>query len=185
MTDTTTIVVDAAHGALPGLAEKIKTATAAAETGARTAVQNALLAGELLTQAKGYVQHGQWENWLLSNCSLAPRTAQAYMRLHKKLGQLPSPEAQRVALLPVREAINAITTDATKPKCITGYARPGLNDKQKVFASMNAAAKTVREVASMVNFGSVKRAKLDVARNKLLVALADINTLLEQSEAKA
>lgn len=184
-TTTTDITIDAEHGVLPNLAEKIKNATAAAEAGARSAMQNALLAANLLIEAKGYVKHGEWENWLLSNCSLAPRTARAYMSLAKKLPALPEPERQRVADLPLREAITAITTDSTRPKRITGNAHPRRDDREKVSASMIAAANTVREVARLVSFGSVKRAKLDVARNKLLVALADVDKLLEQTEVQA
>lgn len=50
-----------------------------------------------------------------ANCTVAPRTAQAYMRLVKKLDQLPAPEAQRVADLPLREAMRAIATDPAAP----------------------------------------------------------------------
>jgi len=97
---------------LPRLAELVGDAVSAAEQGANSTMQHALRAGELLVRAKELVRHGDWIDWLKANCRLAPRTAQAYMRLPERLKALAPQEAQRVAHLPVREALRAITTPA-------------------------------------------------------------------------
>jgi hypothetical protein len=81
---------------------------------AAQAVEHARLAGEALLAAKAALPHGQWESWLLENCELSVRTAQAYMRLSSRLKELPPGKAQRVALLPLRAALRAIA-DARKP----------------------------------------------------------------------
>ena len=68
-TTTDVVVIDAVvvleeHCELRGLAGKINDAVDAAEAGAKSAVEQALAAGALLTEAKLCVQHGGWEIWL-------------------------------------------------------------------------------------------------------------------------
>ncbi len=48
--------------------------------GQREAVNAALDAGALLTEAKGRLQHGNWGDWL-HRVGLAPRTASTWMKL--------------------------------------------------------------------------------------------------------
>ena len=80
---------------LADLAGRIVEAHAKADGAMRSAVANAVIAGELLIEAKRQVPHGQW----LPGCARpAPeRTAQAYMRLARKLPELEPAKAQRVA----------------------------------------------------------------------------------------
>ena len=67
---------------LADLATRINIEHAGAVEHARSAVQCARQAGELLLQAKEQCRHGEWLPWLKANCpSIAERTAQAYMRL--------------------------------------------------------------------------------------------------------
>ena len=115
-------VIEPEHWALRDIAQKINDATQTAEGQARSAMQSAMTAGDLLTQAKGHVQHGQWNEWLLANCTVAPRTAQAYMRLFKQVPALEDSKAQRVADLPLREAIKAIATVPEVPTSTRGLA---------------------------------------------------------------
>jgi hypothetical protein len=108
-TDSAVIVLPEANpSALIGLAEKINEALDAVDACLKSSMVHALTAGRLLVEAKKYVPHGDWETWLRENCSLAPRTTQAYMQLTKKIKELPPLEAQRIADLPVREALKAI-----------------------------------------------------------------------------
>jgi phage N-6-adenine-methyltransferase len=70
---------------VPGdLAERIRAAHEAAQAGARTALENAILCGELLLEAKRAVGHGGFLPWLAANTSLSPRQAQKYMRLFRR-----------------------------------------------------------------------------------------------------
>jgi hypothetical protein len=73
------------------------------------AVAAARAIGQNLAMAKERVPYGDWEVWVQQNTSLSLRTAQQYMKLSAALDQMPYEEAQRVALLSVREAIKAIT----------------------------------------------------------------------------
>jgi hypothetical protein len=51
-------------------------------TSHRTSLVHALKFGELLNQAKEAVGHGDWTNWLKTNCpQLSHRTANVYMSL--------------------------------------------------------------------------------------------------------
>ena len=67
---------------LDDLAKQINIEHVAAIEHARSAIQRARKAGELLIQAKYACSHGQWLPWLTAKCpAIAERTAQAYMRL--------------------------------------------------------------------------------------------------------
>jgi hypothetical protein len=110
-----TVATAETDAALDELAGEIRQQVRRAEESARSARAAALAVGELLTRAKNKVAHGEWERWLDSNCSLAPRTARAYMMLSKRVPLLPDAERQRVAGLPLRQALAAITTGPTAP----------------------------------------------------------------------
>ena len=92
--------------AIQAVAKEINAAIAAAEDAARDAVAHARRAGELLIEAKATVPSGEWTAWVKEHVSVSLRTAQAYMRLSRKLAELPEGEAQRVALLPLRLALD-------------------------------------------------------------------------------
>lgn len=51
---------------------------------ARTAVEHAHKAGQLLIEAKKDVSHGQWGEWVKINCQFSERTARKYMQLSKR-----------------------------------------------------------------------------------------------------
>jgi len=43
-----------------------------------------MAAGDLLTQAKAQVPHGQWLPWLHDHCTISERTAQLYTKNHSR-----------------------------------------------------------------------------------------------------
>ena len=94
--------------ALYALADRINTAHKAVCEAAVTATQHAIKCGVLLIAAKSGLPHGQWLPWIKENCDLSERTTQAYMRLARRHEELGGEEAQRVADLPVRQAMVAI-----------------------------------------------------------------------------
>jgi hypothetical protein len=47
----------------------------------RRGLEHAIACGELLKEAKGGLEHGQWLSWLDNHTELSPRVAQNYMRL--------------------------------------------------------------------------------------------------------
>jgi len=48
---------------------------------------HAIRAGKLLNQAKIAVRHGDWSEWLATNCRVSERTAQVYMQLAREYPQ--------------------------------------------------------------------------------------------------
>lgn len=98
---------------LQDLAEAIRAKHMEANATAQRAVLLAVEAGQLLIQAKGQVEHGGWSDWLAQNCQFSDRTARTYMSLARRLPGLDDEKRQRVADLPLRQAINELT--ATKP----------------------------------------------------------------------
>ena len=94
--------------ALDTLAAEIRAEHDAAQHAAETATKHAIRCGLLLIEAKDGLTHGQWLPWLQKHCALSERTGQAYMRLARKHGELNAKKAQRVADLPVRDAMKEI-----------------------------------------------------------------------------
>jgi hypothetical protein len=90
------------------LAEGINREHALVESHLQGAVSHAIRAGALLAEAKEKIPHGEWLPWLAKNCAIRERTAQTYMRLSRELPKLDPSKAQRVADLPLREAIGAL-----------------------------------------------------------------------------
>lgn len=87
------------------LIEQINDAHASVEQHLRSGVAEAIRCGELLLEAKRlYGRHGSWTKWLADNVTFSDRLARAYMQLAK----LPSEKRQRVADLPLRDALAAI-----------------------------------------------------------------------------
>src|SRR5712692_10783861 len=61
------------------LATQIREAHAAS-----TSVDRAVRCGQLLTEAKSQLAHGEWVPWLTQDCGRVVRTAQAHMKLARK-----------------------------------------------------------------------------------------------------
>lgn len=95
---------------LTTLAADIRESHEAAIAAGRSALEHARCAGELLVEAKRQVGHGTWLVWLRDHCpTLSARTAQVYMRIAREWPALEA-KAQRVADLPVREALALLAT---------------------------------------------------------------------------
>jgi DUF3102 family protein len=100
---------DAPARGLQALARKIKAQHRAARDAAERAALHARAAGQLLIDAKTQLSHGDWLPWLRDHCDLSARTAQTYMLL----ARLTKQEAQRVAHLPLRQALRSLATPRT------------------------------------------------------------------------
>jgi hypothetical protein len=90
---------------LPDLARAIQREHDAVRTCVAEGLEHARRAGELLRQAKAALPHGDWLPWLEKHCDVSARTAQAYMRIADRWQTLEAAKAQRVADLPLREAL--------------------------------------------------------------------------------
>ena len=165
--------------ALGTLAAKIRIEHEAVRLAAETATEHAIRCGRLLAEAKDGLVHGQWLSWLKDHCSLSDRTAQAYMRLAKKCAELNDRKAQRVADLPVRQAMKAIADErGENPVPLTPY-RCAPPKAERVW---EWAEKQVNGPFNMFDFDNAK-----LARDKLLrqtgvstVAAFCISTMTEE-----
>jgi len=165
------------HDSLVELANRITNAVSHADDCVRNAVAYALEAGNLLCQAKQKVGHGDWLSWLTQHVQVAPRTAQAYMRLAKKLPLLPAGEAQRVADLPLREAIAAITTSPTAPPPNHRVYIAARTDRERVSCKLRDASNVLHKISKAVDFSGTRRKDIERARNVLEEALQALNEL--------
>jgi hypothetical protein len=66
---------------LDNLAIEIMKAHTAALSSARTGLDHAHRAGDLLIETKGLLPHGAWSQWLSVHCNFDIRTAQGYMQI--------------------------------------------------------------------------------------------------------
>jgi hypothetical protein len=92
---------------LTDLAARIRTEHEAVSLALKRGVTHAMMAGDLLLEAKLAVPHGRWLQWLTDNCdALSERTVQLYMKLAKNRVTIEKEMAnpQSVADLTLNEA---------------------------------------------------------------------------------
>jgi hypothetical protein len=94
------------------LADEINAEHRACEEALRSGLRHAVRAGELLTEAKGQVKHGEWGRWVAENFKGSERTAQAYMRVWRELPTLEGANPQRVTDLSFRGALQELSAPA-------------------------------------------------------------------------
>lgn len=111
--------------ALPDLAVQINAEHAAAMEHARSAVQRARHAGELLLQAKEQCAHGEWLPWLRSHCpDISERTVQSYMRLARHC--LDNPEqANEIESFTLRNALAQLAAPTEKRNTVADLPDSG------------------------------------------------------------
>lgn len=88
-----------------GLADKINAEHRACEAAAGTALEHAIRAGEMLAEVRADLPHGSWGSWIGANFGGSARTAQAYMRLYRRRGEIRNGAAD----LSVRGALAALS----------------------------------------------------------------------------
>ena len=149
-----------------------------AERHASKAVEAAVKAGGLLREAKEIVPHGEWEKWITDNTTLAPRTAQAYMRLAKQVTELPQEEAQRVAELPLREAMRAISTPAeAPPRSSPVFDTRRTAREQNLHRYKQIMLKLGRPLARRLHNGIFRRGEIDGYRRQVQALLDLLNEI--------
>jgi hypothetical protein len=84
MTDLPT---PAPNNDLTALASRINTEHDEVIKHVQQGAHHAIRAGKLLLEAKIAVRHGDWSEWLASNCRVSERTAQVYMQLAREYPQ--------------------------------------------------------------------------------------------------
>src|SRR5262245_49802036 len=125
---------------LPGLAARINEAHDRCRAAMTDGVRHAVEAGKLLAEARENVRHGEWMPWLRANVTFSVRSAQAYMRLAENCRELDQPKAQRVALLPFRDALAELSEK-----------RPAASAKEERAAAMEMSRHPVDELVKFID----------------------------------
>ena len=174
------------HQSLDALAHQIKESFADTIKSANGAVEGALITGALLVKAKEQVEHGDWNQWVSLNCGFSYRTARNYMRVANSMPKLDDPNWQRVASLPLREALKAIGTDPTeppKPRYSRTY-QPKRTDQEKTASVFGKAAAMLKTSSRMAEFG-LKEKQVIALRKNLNDVLAELDRIEAQAAADA
>ena len=169
---------------LDTLAILIKDAADHTVRSAANATEGALIVGKMLIQAKAQVKHGEWDTWVTENCSMAIRTASAYMRLAKSVPQLEDSNRQRVTDLPLREAMRAIATDPTAPpkSTYTSIRAAKRTDADKAVAAFQRAVTALNASKKLIGLTlTVKGRQVADLRKKLNDVLAELDSLEAQA----
>jgi hypothetical protein len=93
---------------LSNLADRINDAHKIAMEWAQCAIDRAIGVGELLTEAKVLVPHGEWEQWVTENCRFGPRQAQRYLRAFEHRDAIRAKATSDVAFESLDGALAAI-----------------------------------------------------------------------------
>jgi len=130
---------------LAELASRIKAEHGAVSTALKESLRHALVAGELLLEAKGQVSHGQWLPWLRDHCSLSERTAQLYMRVAKNRSEIENQMRNTVADLSLNEAVALLALSSNIRKLLQ-FAKEieNLEGEDFVKACVEAGAGVIR-----------------------------------------
>lgn len=139
------------------LADEINEHIAAAQEHAEAAVLHAVKAGRALLQAKVTIPHGEWLGWLAKNVpSVTARACQGYMQVAARYDKMPEPDAQRVALLPLRTVLRMIANTPPKPM----EAEPAFEEDP-----VNWAERKAKREKSRASWKKLRKAQARWARN--------------------
>jgi hypothetical protein len=164
---------------LPALAAAVRTAIEYAQKHAKRAVDSARTVGQNLMLAKCKVPHGEWESWIAQNTPLSARTAQAYMKLAASLDELPPEKAQRVALLPIREALCAIGGSSSRrsTKTVRRGARTDLDELRDSGQAWSTNLRTT--IAGLERLAYAIDAETPVSRSALAKLSHELATVMD------
>src|SRR5665213_3095606 len=95
---------------------------------ARTSLDNAIRIGELLSETKSGLKHGEWLPWLQSNLTFSDRTARNYMRCYDERERL---KAETISNLTEAYGLLAEHNDSPPKPPGTDADRPTLTQAEK------------------------------------------------------
>src|SRR5215208_3178194 len=96
------------------MAELINEEHRAVQNAGGIALEHAMRAGAMLVAKKEELPHGEFMDWVKANCEFSDRTANDYMKLHRRREEVEA-NSQRAADLSIRGALKAIAPPP-KPK---------------------------------------------------------------------
>jgi hypothetical protein len=137
--------------ALAELAGRINAEHTEALAAARASLTHARNAGQLLLEAKKQCGHGQWLSWLKDHVRFSKRTAQAYMRVAERWGELES-KAQATALLTIEDGLKLLAAPKEEEAVVV----------EDVFAVADKLAELYRAEGKAIRDGKLAELPEDV-----------------------
>jgi len=143
----------------------------------QTGLEHAIRCGELLIEAKGWTEYGEFQGWIENNCSFAYRTAAQYMKLalnvhdHALLNNAKSiGEALKLLSKPKEKS-----TSRPEPERELAFSWP----KDPDVIAMQEGIQAVRQGVSKLTNSTVDRSMaghlLEMTRDQLANIVKDIN----------
>jgi hypothetical protein len=105
---------------LADLAARINAEHEAVLHSMKSGLEHAIVAGNLLSEAKAHVPHDHWLPWLREHCPIPERTASHYMRLVRHADELEEKSAN-LADLTVTDAVELLAPIAPPPKLMESF----------------------------------------------------------------
>lgn len=143
----------------------------------QTGLEHAIRCGELLIEAKGWTEWGDWNNWIEANCKFNRKTAFNYMKVAsnvQRVGQMPMNTSLREALKLLSEPKEKriIKPEPEKELAFSWTKDPEIIAMQDgVQAVKNGVAKLVNSSVDPITAGHL----LEMTRSQLQNIIRDIN----------
>jgi hypothetical protein len=93
------------------LGAQVKAQHEASVAASKRVVEHAMVAGDLLIEAKAQLEHGEWLPWLRDQCGISARTAQRYVRLAENRSVIEA-KYDTVSYLTLRAALELLAPPA-------------------------------------------------------------------------
>jgi hypothetical protein len=129
------------HLDLEALLCEIETDHEAVLAGKRQSIEHAVSAGARLDQIKQRIGHDEYGLWVKEHCALRPWTARLYLRLYRRLAEMPD----------MKEKILALTLNEADATLAHEREQRMFNDQLMSRALSSALCETARELADLIN----------------------------------
>jgi hypothetical protein len=160
------------------LADRINVKHRACETAANAALEHAMSAGDLLSEAKTKLPHGEFGAWIEENFAGSARTARAYMRVASHRDELEA-KRQSSATLSLDGALKALSAPKSPPTLaeLEARAESTLQEAQEAEENLEALLEKLRAEASPEEYhylAGYYRGRMQAARERgLSIAFGD------------
>lgn len=138
------------------IVEAIRTETEYAQ---RILMQTAINIGKRLVEAKSFVKHGQWENWLKERVNFSQRTANNFMKVYNEYGH--SLESQTISSLNYSQAVELLAIPA--------------DEREKFAKEINAKDMTIKALRETIKESKSEQASAQAEIKRLKIEQENIS----------
>ncbi|NLD19155.1 MAG: DUF3102 domain-containing protein [Clostridiales bacterium] len=137
------------------------------EVAQRMLIQTAINIGRQLTEAKEFIKHGEWENWLKERVNFSQRTANNFMKVYKEYGNDKINNSDVITSLNYSQAVELLAVPS--------------DDREEFAKEVNAKDMTIKELRE--NIKAIKEEK-DSADSQLKKIEAEKESLVKENSNK-